>query len=147
MTRFQVSCPCQVFTNMAWGKPVPTTKKLEKPGAWIVAWVRDWSTRSAVGTVLPIWFPPKSTFRRLNPTRASLTMWVVRFLVQLTSMAWLRAVTLMGYPRTAWPPSRLKLFPRLNRYRAVILLLPNWKSFLANQSKPWNGVERLRLSP
>src|SRR5439155_19601724 len=78
------------------------------------AWIRP----SAVGTVLTMWLPPKSTFRRPNEPRASLTMREVKLWVQLNNAIWLSAVTLFGYPAAAAPApllAALKLLPRLNR--------------------------------
>src|SRR5437763_4554882 len=85
--------------------------------------VMAWSTPSAVGTVLPIWLPPKSTFKRPKEIRASFTILEVKLWVQLINAIWLNAVTLFGYPAAAAPApllAALKLLPRLNRYRPGI---------------------------
>ncbi len=68
------------------------------------------------GGTVPRLLPPKSTFRRVNPTRASLTMRWVMLWVQLTSTLWFKSGTLKGKPAAALfnPSSRLK---RLLRWK------------------------------
>src|SRR5260370_14006750 len=101
-----------------WGRLVaaPTDRKLV-PAPLKVMRVAAWLTPSAVGTV-PRLLPPKSTFKRLKPTRKSFTILEVMLKVSPTNIAWLSAVTLTGYPAAASPKSLVNPLPPSRRQPA-----------------------------